>query len=226
MRREAAFKVLLVAGLAASCTLPAICEESVGDRLTLCAAITLPLGRLQCYDAVAGRVSQSDDGGDKATETNWTVTDDASELDRSRRVILAHNSAASAGGSPAIVALRCMEKQTSLVVGVPDFLGIQTEGVSIRYRIGDMDPVSDRWSAGGDHNNWLFGPSGNAAMALIRHMAASKDFVIRVSKYNGEQIQYTFALDGLSEHVHLLADACKWPAIPSAQSPSTANRPE
>jgi hypothetical protein len=113
-----------------------------------------------------------------------------------------------------------MEKKTSLIVGVPDFLGVQPGGVPIRYRIGDMDPVSDQWSAGGDRSNVLFGPSGNAAMALIRHMSASKDFVIRVSKYNGEQIQYTFALDGLSEHVQLLAEACKWPAIPSAQTPS------
>ena len=178
---------------------------SVTDKLAVCATIEIPLGRLQCYDAVVGRPSQEETGDPASTE--WEVTDDIAELDRSRRIILSRVSKNT--GEKAVLALRCMEKKTSIVVGTSDYLGSETS--TIRYRIGDMEPVTDRWNLGGD-GRVVFGPMGNSAISLIKHMANSKEFVIRITKYGGEQVQYVFDLDGLAEHVSLLAEVCGWPA--------------
>lgn len=178
---------------------------------SLCSKIDAAFARLACYDAITGRSTEPPATDSTGTDSEWQITDDLSPIDRSRRVILARFMDSSTPSRSGGLGLRCIENRTSIVVVTDQFISDYQGNPSVEWRIGDMDPVRDRWSVGGDTNGILFGPTGSSAISMIHQMTESRDFAFRYVDNRGDSQTYVFDLTGLNEHVGLLADACAWP---------------
>lgn len=192
--------------------------QSLDEKINECSKIDLGIGRLLCYDQAAGRplisaepAAEPEDATAEDGSTAWDITDDTNSLDRSRRIILAKYSVEKDqyGREPkGALALRCIEGRTSVVALTTEYVS-SISSPTVDYRIGDGKPVNARWSSDG---RVLFGPEGGAAISLVKELAAADEMFFRISPARGSIIQFRIKLDGLSEHMTLLADACKWPA--------------
>jgi type VI secretion system VasI family protein len=158
--------------------------------------------------------------------TKWSSQNEVSPLDKSPKVILtklSQTASASEVTSAAILALRCMERQTSVVVKVPEMIISINEKVRVDYRIGDNQPVSTVWDLGGGYKI-LFAPSGSQSVDLIKKMEAANDFYIRVTPERGDTVAFSFDLDGLKGVLAPLKVACEWgeqtTSTPAPSAPS------
>jgi type VI secretion system VasI family protein len=144
--------------------------------------------------------------------TKWSSQKDVSPLDRSPRVILTNLSETTSdtGVSPAaMLALRCMEGQTSVLLALPRMVIAAGEKVRVDYRIGGNQPETATWSLGGSYKI-LFSPSGAQSVGLIKKMEQADDFYIRVTPDRGDTLAFSFDLGGLKELIEPLKVACHW----------------
>ena len=147
----------------------------------------------------------------EAMRTAWSVQSDVSPLDKSPRVILTRMSGTKSVDevrSAGLLGLRCIEGNTSVVIGQSEYLGF-SEQVTVDYRIGNNRPTRERWAVSGEHKI-VYAPYGSKSVELIGQMQAADDFYVRISPESGDVKDFTFDLRGLNDHIAELKAACDW----------------
>ncbi|HRQ63904.1 MAG TPA: type VI secretion system-associated protein TagO [Xanthomonadaceae bacterium] len=190
----------------------AAAEEVSRQDLARCAAMGGALMRLACYDELAKQARA--DGPAVTTETppgggGWTVKEEVSPIDDSRRVILMLHSdepIRDRFGRPTKVpiVLRCSENQTAAYVAWNSYLGSSAPNVLTRF---DRQPARTvRWSLSTD-SRATFVPQ---PVAWIKQLLESEMFLAQVTPYSESPVTAIWTLSGIQEAVKPLREACGW----------------
>lgn len=147
----------------------------------------------------------------------WIVDEDVSEMDDSRMVTLLLSATGAVSGwlateTPVLV-LRCRENETDVYVTVgmqvrSDYPRSDMNGSFARLRYDDSQAVTVETSHSTDGES-LFLPN---AIGTARRLTQSKRLLFEFTPFNASIQTATFELDGLSEAIKPLREACRWEA--------------
>ena len=174
-----------------------------------CARIANPDARLSCYDALFRETTKEVVAG------KWSVTDEKSTLDDSRKVTLFLESEEELRGrfgnkDKAALVIRCEENTTVIYVRWGGhFMSEINGGGRVDYRIDDQRPqhVSMRVS----NNNEALGLwRGSVAIPFIRNLLTAEQFYVRATPFSESRVEATFMVSGLDDAIKPLREACNW----------------
>jgi len=146
--------------------------------------------------------------------SNWTVDESRSSMDDSRTVTLqlladgSFSSWANEEHTPSLI-IRCKENGTDLYVvngtAANPELGL-FDRATVRLRIDDGKPYSERWSESTD-DEALFAPP----ISLARRLAHAERLTYQFTPFNSSPVTVAFTVKGLDQVLQKVADACSWP---------------
>lgn len=143
---------------------------------------------------------------------HWRVSQDTSPMDGSETVTLDLDSEDSIQGwvkseKPTLI-IRCKENRTEVyvVTGMAASVEFGTEGHTVRTRLDDRKPVSQRWSDSTDHKA-LFAPN---PIPLAKRLANAKKLAFEFTPFEASPAIAEFDLTGLESHLGKVASACGW----------------
>lgn len=178
--------------------------------VAICAAKDSDATRLICYDELA-KTLNVDMPKQKISvgKGKWTVSEETSAIDDSKKVTLLLDAENSIGDSyrkytPTIV-LRCSENKTNAYIVMGKFLG--SDGIKVLTRLDKQKASKKRWSISTDHKA-IFAPGSNTGYikTLIKH----DKLLVQLTPYSASPVMTTFDLRGLKEAVIPLRNACHW----------------
>jgi type VI secretion system protein VasI len=141
----------------------------------------------------------------------WTIENDTSSFDDSKTVVLLLDADADIVGPyenyrPSLI-VRCQEKQTEVYINVgmqPDVESGNFDGATIRYRFDKESAQTDIASKSTDNLAlFLEGPQ-----TYITAMLEHEQFIFGFTPFNGNPVETTFDLRGLSEAIKPVREAC------------------
>ena len=140
----------------------------------------------------------------------WGIKDEQSPLDDSRTIIAINYSAQDerSFGSEPLMAVRCIEGQTSVVLRVNDFLldDSDSSSMGLTLRIDDKPARQTRWSTMTDNQG--VGISDASAEALLAALQGAERIFLRLTERDGEQHDALFNLAGSEVAFQVVAEAC------------------
>lgn len=176
-----------------------------------CLQITDDLTRLACFDRAA--LTPEDPG-----QGAWILRSDPPGVDGKSVVHLALLSTQNVpspfeqfqNNAHAVLALRCMEGQTSFYVSFAEnLMSDQQDFGSITYRIDNAVPGSHQMQVSvDDHALGLW--DTDAAIAAIRPLFGAKMLHMRATPYAGKPMDLDFPVTGLERAIIPLRAACGW----------------
>lgn len=100
--------------------------------------------------------------------------------------------------------LRCQENRTDVIVQWKEYLGL--DHTQVITRVDSDDAVTQRWNIS-TSNEATFHPS---PVPHIRRLMEAEDVLYQVTPYGQNPKRVRFNVDGLSEAIGPLREACSW----------------
>lgn len=207
--RSALAGALVAAAMSGPATAQA--KDDPVERLRSCSEVKLDLERLRCFDDFARSLLDEPADPAKAAQAapsppEWRTVEDRSPIDDSLQVS-AFRMTSHPPDSPAMLAVRCREKRTEILVTTDDFWG-SSQGLRVVYRVNDTPAVEQTWNpASSGKGVFLKGDP----VRFLRTLPTTGRLFIRVHDFRGIPHDATFDLDGLGDVLTKIGEACKWP---------------
>jgi type VI secretion system protein VasI len=135
----------------------------------------------------------------------WHVDRKTSPVDDSKEVYISTSSTTSSSAGALVI--RCKEHETDVMV-VPGGFGYNGASVKVLVRLDSGQALPDTWNGSTD-GQAVFYPGSVPFFSKV--LSQHHKFFIRVfASYDGEATDATFDLDGLTEKLPEVADACGW----------------
>jgi hypothetical protein len=152
----------------------------------------------------------------KAQDTNWVVSETTSPVDYSALITATIRSASSAEDAPNILAIRCRQLHTELLVRTEGTWSVaRASDVQVDYQINDKSFVRSKWAVSGDGKIVTY---KDDAVGLLRSIPEGALLKINVLDKPANH-DATFQLSGLDAIRKKIAVACKWgPALDAMSS--------
>ena len=132
--------------------------------------------------------------------SNWLVLNSKSPIDDSPRVTMVKEAEF---GDQTLV-LRCNEDKTDAYIDTGDYLGENSETVTVRF---GKDKAQQMKFILSTNKKALFASS---TIPFIKSMQNTDTMVLRYSTYNGSSKTVTFNIDDLDTGLKSLREACHW----------------
>lgn len=133
-------------------------------------------------------------------ENDWVVHESKSPIDDSPSVIITRQAE---NGDQNLI-LRCKENKTDLYINTGDYLGDDSESGIVRFD--SKEAQHQKFSLSTDNRAFFFDPS----IKNIKTMMKSEKLAVRYWTYSSTSKTVIFKLDGLSEIIGPLREACHW----------------
>ena len=180
------------------------------DSIAKCASLKESVLRLECFDNIAKALGVDAPLIESAKSAGaWKVTTEQSPLDDTKNVYLSITANDSIHGKygkdpiPTLL-LRCKEKKTDGFINFDTFLGSDSTDVTIRM---DKDKAqTSSWSISTDHNS-AFIPK---PLQFIKSIMNKSSMLVQVTPYGESPVMTSFDIQGLSESIKPLQEACAW----------------
>jgi len=152
----------------------------------------------------------------KAPDTNWVVSETTSPVDYSALITATIRSASSVKDAPNILAIRCRQLRTELIVRTEGTWSLtRATEVQVDYQINDQSFVRSKWVLSGDGKTVTY---KDDAVGLLRSLPEGALLKINVLDKPASH-DATFQLTGLDAIRKKIAVACKWgPALDAMSS--------
>lgn len=202
---------------------PGFRGRAPGTGIAAAVAVLLVFSLVSCSAGDAGEEAATDSGGPRAAEAASAPSDDeASRQPDSESWLLLEGTDAGAGaaeielareasrganstGIPPTLHLRCIGGEPEvIIVWYEDPEGADND---VTTQIGDSEPIRRTWT--NRHEDSTVFPSDSAAVFMQRLMEADS-LTVRTNLYKRMPVSVVFGLDGLSERVTPLREACGW----------------
>lgn len=144
---------------------------------------------------------------DDSKKERWVFvakTDDFSDKDASYVILTAEPPIGS--DAPEAILVRCDGRGGyDTIVVTNGYIGARDDRVPVRYRFGDSDPISERWSES-TNGKAAFLPDGY--QDFRRQLASGEDFIFEVTDFRGNRSRSSFK-NGKSEKLDFVMTGCK-----------------
>lgn len=100
--------------------------------------------------------------------------------------------------------IRCEERETNVILRVDAF--INTNPISVRYRLGEGKARTATWSNSTDYKA-LFAPS---PISFARQLTKVDQLIVRFTPYGDNPVEFIFDVRGLADYLGDVAKACGW----------------
>lgn len=176
-----------------------------------CLDIQNNLNRLRCYDDLAGFAAEPEQGQTQTGGQGWSFVEDRDDFTNreTSSAILESNRAGQSvarGSHPVALIVRCDgDGGTDIIVRVSGYIG--NDRVPVRYKFGDDDPISERWTPS-TTGSAIFLPSG--FQDFRAGLEAAHDFVFEVTDFRGTS--YSAVFQGAAnnrEHFDYTYNGCR-----------------
>jgi type VI secretion system protein VasI len=179
-----------------------------------CAALPSPTERLTCYDALAIKLGVT---GGKSTLISppskgtgkWSVRTETSPIEDSKNAYLSLESddmirGAIGSAQPSLTA-RCKENKTEVFVTWGVYLGLEETDVLVR--LDSEKATRSSWSNSTDNQATFYGGSD---IAFLKQLTGHQKLLLEVTPYGESPAMVSFDIQGLSEAIRPLQEACGW----------------
>jgi type VI secretion system protein VasI len=106
----------------------------------------------------------------------------------------------------AVMAIRCIENATSLVLSTQEYFGSGAKGMLYRIDKGEQQVVAMSIIDG----KVLGLLSGKDSIPFIKQFIGAETLVFRMTNFRKEVVTYEFELQGLDKEIGQLQEACNW----------------
>lgn len=169
----------------------------------LCTSIANDNDRLKCYDA-AFKPPKAKTNSSKIGK--WNISETINPLDDTKRVILDVESSTgrSRWGKVPTLILRCQSNKTEMYILWDDYLGRDSQPVTIR--VDSQGAVTLDWALSTD-SKATFAPQ---PITLLKELLNSSKFIAQTIPYNSNPVTAVFDISGLDEAIKPLRETCNW----------------
>jgi hypothetical protein len=192
--------------------------QTTDERLAQCAAVTVPSFRLECYDVVAGRKSDTTTSASPSQHgarnqklpqngapnqelpedvrkiENWMVKVETDPMTDQKQISFLLQAENSTTTDTPTLAIRCKRGELDVIVAPDEYLGSDNDKVTLRW--GAESPVKESWSPASTHRA-LFVPGGRVKVEnFVRRLANYNHLVIEVRPYEQGPRTMVFPLAG------------------------------
>jgi hypothetical protein len=191
-------------------------DADVVAEARTCAAIMEPAGRLQCFDLLVGENNLNTPRSGASTLSGaWSVSDDKSPLDDSKKIVAILAASSVTGGQGignpvAALVVRCSEGELNLYLATSEFVGMR-EGRTVLIRLGAQTAKQDKWTPSSDGKAvGLWGGDRNRAASLANDLIRSDQpsLVIRSDIYNAPPLTAQFDVTGARQALEPIVALC------------------
>lgn len=185
------------------------------QRLESCLAFSDDKVRLRCYDKVANfKVAEETKDEDKPstpvtnTETSkWVFIENSDDFtDKDTSFVILDPKGYIPDDAPKSLVVRCDgRKGYEIYVIANGYIGARNGRVPVRYRFGDEEPISERWSESTDGTAAFLPKSYND---FKKRLASGEDFIFEITDFRGNRAKSEFD-NNIDERLSFVMNGCR-----------------